>query len=80
VAFSCKGRGLCPSCGAKRAADLAAFLVDEVVEDVGHAHWVFTIPKMLRIYFLHHGARCFRSPNQPRTSIISRTRTGIQCC
>jgi hypothetical protein len=22
--------------------------------DVGHAQWVFTIPKMLRIYFLHH--------------------------
>ena len=54
VAFSCKGRGLCPSCGAKRAAELAAFLVDEVVEDVGHAQWVFTVPKMLRVYFLHH--------------------------
>jgi hypothetical protein len=39
VAFSCKGRGLCPSCGAKRAAELAAFLMDEVVEDVGHAQW-----------------------------------------
>jgi hypothetical protein len=44
---------LCPSCGAKRAAELAAFRVDEVVEDVGHAQWVFTIPKMLRVYFLH---------------------------
>ena len=54
VAFSCKGRGLCPSCGAKRAAELAAFLVDEVVEDVGHAQWVFTVPKMLRVYFLYH--------------------------
>jgi len=54
VAFSCKGRGLCPSCGAKRAAELAAFLADEVVEDVGHAQRVFTIPKMLRVYFLHH--------------------------
>ena len=54
VAFSCKGRGLCPSCGAKRAAEVAAFLMDEVVEDVGHAQWVFTIPKMLRVYFLHH--------------------------
>jgi len=54
VAFSCKGRGLCPSCGAKRAAELAAFLADEVVEDVGHAQWVFTVPKMLRVYFLHH--------------------------
>jgi hypothetical protein len=54
VAFSCKGRGLCPSCGAKRAAELAAFLMDEVVEDVGHAQWVFTVPKMLRVYFLYH--------------------------
>jgi hypothetical protein len=54
VAFSCKGRGLCPSCGAKRAAELGAFLVDEVVEDVGHAQWVFTIPKMLRVYLLYH--------------------------
>jgi putative transposase/transposase-like zinc-binding protein len=54
VAFSCKRRGLCPSCGAKRAAEVAAFLQDEVVEQVGHAQWVFTIPRMLRIYFLHH--------------------------
>jgi len=54
VAFSCKRRGVCPSCGAKRAAELAAFLQDEVVEQVGHAQWVFTIPKMLRIYFRHH--------------------------
>jgi hypothetical protein len=28
--------------------------VDEVVEDVGHAQWVFTIPKMLRVYLLYH--------------------------
>jgi hypothetical protein len=28
---------------------------NEVVEDVGHAQWVFTVPKMLRVYFLHHG-------------------------
>ena len=54
MAFSCRGRGLCPSCGAKRAAELAAFLIDEVVEDVGHAQWVFTVPKMLRVYFLYH--------------------------
>ncbi len=54
LAFSCEGRGLCPSCGAKRAAEFTAFLKDEVVADVGHAQWVFTIPKMLRPYFMHH--------------------------
>ena len=54
IAFSCKGRGLCPSCAAKRAASLAAFLREEVLADVGHAQWVFSIPKMLRPYFLYH--------------------------
>jgi hypothetical protein len=54
LAFSCKGRGLCPSCGAKRAAEFAAFLKDEVVADVGHAQWVFTVPKLVRPYFMHH--------------------------
>jgi hypothetical protein len=49
VAFSCKGRGLCPSCAAKRAAAFAAFLHEEVLEPVGHAQWVFTVPKMLRL-------------------------------
>jgi len=37
LAFSCKGRGPCPCCGAKRAAEFAAFLHDEVVADLGHA-------------------------------------------
>ncbi len=54
LAFSCKGRGLCPSCGAKRAAEFAAFLKDEVVADVGRAQWVFTVPKLLRPYSIHH--------------------------
>lgn len=38
VAFSCKGRGLCPSCAAKRAAETAARLREDVLEAVGHAH------------------------------------------
>ncbi len=54
VAFSCKGRGLCPSCAAKRAAALAAFLREEVLAEVGHAQWVFSLPKMLRPSFLYH--------------------------
>jgi Transposase zinc-binding domain/Putative transposase len=54
VAFSCKGRGLCLSCAAKRAAELAAFLRDDVLADVWHARWVFSIPKMLRPNLLYH--------------------------
>ena len=32
----------------------AALLCEEVLEEVGHAQWVFVMPKMLRPYFLHH--------------------------
>ena len=31
VAFSCKGRGFCPSCTGRRMASLAAHLVDDVL-------------------------------------------------
>ena len=34
VAFSCKGRGGCPSCGGSRMADTAAHLVDRVLPHV----------------------------------------------
>ena len=54
LAFSCKTRELCPSCAAKRSAATAALLAEDVIEEVGHAQWVFVIPKMLRPYFLHH--------------------------
>jgi ribosomal protein S27E len=31
VAFSCKRRGFCPSCGARRMAETAALLVDDIL-------------------------------------------------
>ena len=40
----------CPDC----AAEFAALLQDEVVANVGHAQWVFTVPKLQRPYFMHH--------------------------
>ena len=33
VAFSCKGRGFCPSCGARHMAAMEAHLVDHVIPD-----------------------------------------------
>ena len=52
LTLSCKQRGLCPSCDAKRAAAFAAFLKDELLSNVGHSLWTFTLPKMLRPYFM----------------------------
>ena len=54
VPFSCQRRSFCPSCAAKRGAVFGMLLAEEVLEDVGHSLWTFTLPKMLRPYFLHH--------------------------
>jgi hypothetical protein len=40
VAFSCKGRAVCPSCGARRMAETAALLVDEVLPERPLRQWV----------------------------------------
>ncbi|MFC1660479.1 transposase zinc-binding domain-containing protein [Gemmatimonadota bacterium] len=56
VAFSCKGRGACPSCNAKRMAQTAAHLVDHVIPHVPVRHFVLSVPKRLRP-FLHHRPR-----------------------
>lgn len=49
VAFSCKRRGICPSCTARRMADTAAHLVDRVLPRAPYRQWVFTVPKPLRL-------------------------------
>jgi len=48
VAFSCKRRGFCPSCGGRRMADVAAHLVDRVLPEVPIRQWVLTLPYPLR--------------------------------
>lgn len=52
--FSCKCRGLCPSCHQRRVVEFGECLRDEVLELVPHRQWVFTIPKRLRPYFMHN--------------------------
>jgi hypothetical protein len=49
VPFSCKRRGLCPSCTARRAEDTAAHLVDHVLPRVPSRQWVFTFPIPVRL-------------------------------
>ena len=51
VAFSCKKRGFCPSCGARRMAETAALLADEVFPDVPIRQWVISFPFPLRYLF-----------------------------
>jgi hypothetical protein len=48
VGFSCKTRGVCPSCCSRRMTGTAASLVDRVLPDVAYRQWVLTAPYALR--------------------------------
>ena len=48
VAFSCKGRGFCPSCGGRRMIERAAHLIDHVLPRVPVRQWVLSLPFELR--------------------------------
>jgi hypothetical protein len=54
VAFSCKKRGFCPSCGARRMADNAALLIDHILPPVDMRQWVISFPFQLRFLFANY--------------------------
>ncbi len=51
LTFSCKTRGFCPSCHAKRLEEWGEWVREKLLLDVNHRQVVFVIPKMLRIFF-----------------------------
>ena len=56
VGFSCKRRGICPSCNARRMHDTAAHLVDRVFPlEVGTRRWVLSLPFQLRFLLARRG-------------------------
>ena len=50
VAYSCKLRGFCPSCGAKRQAETVSHLIDNVLPKAPFRQWVTTFPYQLRFW------------------------------
>lgn len=58
LAFSCKGRGFCPSCGGRRMAQSAAHLVDHVLPEVPVRQWVLSMPWRLRYLLASDPALC----------------------
>jgi hypothetical protein len=56
IAYSCKCRGVCPSCNTRRMTETAAHLVDHVFPPLPVRQWVLAVPKRLR-YFLQRGRR-----------------------
>jgi len=57
VAFRCKGRHFCPSCHARRLAEWSLWLNQRLLARVPHRQVVLTVPKRLRVYFLHDRRR-----------------------
>jgi hypothetical protein len=53
VAFSCKGRGVCPSCSARRMGGVAAHLTDQVLPPLPLRQWVLSLPKRIRPFLPH---------------------------
>jgi hypothetical protein len=48
IAFSCKGRGWCPSCTARRAAETGLYLAT-VLPRVSHRQWTLSLPFSVRL-------------------------------
>ena len=48
MAFSCKCRGFCPSCGARRMVETSAHLIDHVLPAVPVRQWVLSFPWPIR--------------------------------
>jgi ribosomal protein S27E len=51
LTFSCKTRGFCPSCHAKRLEEWGEWMRTTLLLDVAHRQVVFVVPKMLRVFF-----------------------------
>ena len=54
IAFSCKGRGICPSCNTRAMVETAANLVENVIPLVPVRQFVISFPKRIRHYLQTH--------------------------
>lgn len=54
IAFSCKGRGLCPSCNTRAMVETAANLVENIIPCVPVRQWVISFPLRIRHYLQTH--------------------------
>jgi hypothetical protein len=53
VPFSCKSFFLCPSCSQKRTLLLGEYLSGDLLLQLPHRQFVFTIPRCLRVFLKH---------------------------
>jgi len=56
IAYSCKCRGVCPSCTTRRTVETAAHLAEHVIPRLPVRQWVLSVPKRLRYHLEHDPA------------------------
>lgn len=54
LAFSCRGRWFCPSCHTKKVIQFGELLRENILYPVPHRQYVFSIPIILRKFFLYN--------------------------
>ena len=54
--YSCKGRGVCPSCNARRAHDTAIHVTERVLPRTPHRQWTLSFPIQLRFLLARDSA------------------------
>ncbi len=52
IAFSCKGRGICPSCNTRTMVQIATHLIENVIPCVPMRQFVISFPMRIRYYLL----------------------------
>jgi len=84
LAYSCKLRHFCPACHQKRTVQLAEWICGHVLKAVPHRHRTFSLPKILRLYFLYdrkllaHLSRCARASIRTFLEAAGASRPGPQ--
>lgn len=56
IPLSCRRRGCCASCAAKRQLIFTERVLEEVLPDVPCRQWTFSLPRALRVFFRYDGA------------------------
>ena len=82
MAFSCKGRGFCPSCMGRRMAQTAANLMEHVLARVGLRQWVLTLPYPIR-HRLAYNAKLVGKVTRAFSSVVLafyKKRLGVSGC
>lgn len=77
LAFSCRGRWFCPSCHAKKVVQFGELLRENILYPLLHRQYVFSIPIILRKFFLYNRKLLSRLCKAAAESLLVFLRTAI---